>query len=139
MTLFGIEFQLRENTRFEDDSNQGLEPLTLADLGIGDELEIRGFRDGAGAILTQVEREDAEVDAELRGPITGIDAAAQTLEILGTTIQTNAMTSYSDEQDNTLTASEFFSRIEVNTFVSADWDVFAGLSVAVDSLSLEDD
>ena len=140
VTVLGVEFVVRDTSRFEDDSSTGLDPLTLADLGIADEIEIRGYLDGATPVITQLEREDPEDRAELRGPVTAEDAFAGTLSILGVPIRgETGITEYEDADDNVLTQAEFHAVIGVNDFVRARWDVFSSTDEIADQLSLEDD
>lgn len=130
----------RLQTQFEDDSDAEVEPLTLADLNIGDEVEIRGYLDATVIAATRLEREEEEDDSVLRGPVTALDAATQTLSIAGVPLVTDAATTeFEDEAGNTVTAAQFFSGLSVGDFVEAGWEIFSSTGIAVDSLEYEDD
>ena len=138
--VLGVTFELRDSLRLEDDSSAGVDPFTLADLGVGDEVEVRAYLDGTRAVATRLERDDPVDDARLRGPVTAFDAGAASLAILGVNIATQAgVTDYQDENGAAITAADFFSRLSTGTFVEADWDVFTDTTQVVDELSLESD
>ncbi len=141
--VLGVTFAVRDNTEVEDESAVGLDPFTLDDLGVGDEVELRGYIDGTAVIAVELEREDAEDRAELRGPITALDAASETLEILGVTISTSSSTSYEDDsvvpEEEDIGATAFFSRVALGDFVEARWDVFSATSQPVDQLAITGD
>lgn len=138
--VLGVTMVIRPQTQLEDDSSTGADPLTLADLSIGDEVEVRGYVDADVIAATRLEREDDEDRARLRGPVTAVDAAAQTLSIAGVSLATDAVsTEFEDENDNPLSAAAFFAGLSVGDFVQARWDVFTATSVVVDSLEYEDD
>ncbi len=137
--VLGVTFSIRDNTEIEDGSAARLDPFDLTDLSTGDEVEVRGYIDGTSVVAVEVEREDAEDRAELRGPVTAEDAGAETLELLGVAITTSSSTDYEDENDNTITAAEFFTRVALGDFVEARWDVFSDTSQAVDQLTITGD
>ena len=140
VTVLGVTFNLRASTQLEDDSTADVDPLALTDLGIGDEVEIRGFIDGMDVVATRLEREDLTDRASLRGPVAAEDAAAGTVEVLGVTlIGQDGVTEYQDEDDNVITAAQFHDLLEVGDFVEGDWDVFSDTNQVVDDLSIEDD
>jgi hypothetical protein len=61
LVMLDITFTIDALTRFEDKSDARITPLTIADLAMGNYLEIRGteFPAGSGQVLaTIVERED---------------------------------------------------------------------------------
>ncbi len=139
VALLGVEFQVRALTRFEDNSSANVDPFTLADIGIGDELEVRGYLDGAQVVATRVEREDPEDRARLRGPVTAEDAANGTVDILSVRITgASGITVYEDINDAVISQSEFHDAVELGTFVKADWDTFSDTNQTVDELSIED-
>ena len=96
-----------------------LDPLTVADLNVGDYLEIRGaeFPAGSGTILaTILERQDVDPDTILQGFVETVNDPA--LTILGVTIETNGAI-FRDVDDSILTATEFFNLVDVNSLVKA--------------------
>ncbi len=140
VTVLGVTFVIRDLTQLEDDSSVGLDPLTLADLSINDEVELRGYLDGANVAATRLEREDAEDRARLRGPVTFEDAFTGQFRILSVDIQgEDGITEFQDAQDNPVSQSEFHALVELGDFISARWDVFVSTATTADELSLEDD
>ena len=139
VTVLGVEWEVRPETELEDDSDADLEPFTLLDLDPGDQVEVRGYLDGTQAVASFLERENEEDDTSLRGPVTSIDLAQFEVEILGTRIRTDGSTQYRDENDAPMTQQAFFDALELGTFAKAEWDMFLGIDLPVDELSLEDD
>jgi uncharacterized protein DUF5666 len=140
VTLLGVVFQLRDLTELEDDSSLPVNPLTLTDLGVGDELELRGYIDGTNVIATRLEREDLDDRARLRGFVSNIDSVAGTFDLQGVTISVNSgVTEFQDVNDSVITQAEFFALLDAGIIASARWDTFTATSVVADEVSLEDD
>lgn len=138
--ILGVSFEVRSLTRFEDDSEADLEPFTFDQLLVADEIEIRGYQDGGTVVATQVEREDEEQKAELRGVVTALDSSAGTLEISGVAINTDtSLTQFEDDDDTPISSADFFNSLQIGDFVEATWDLFSDTANVVDELSLEDD
>ncbi len=139
MMVLGVQFEIRDQLRLEDKSSADVDPLALDDLGIGDEVEVRGYLDGTQAVATRIERDDPEDRARLRGPVSAEDPAAGTLVILGVEIASQANTTvYEDVNDSVVSANRFFELLEVGDFAKATWDVFSDTTQVVDEVSLED-
>ncbi len=137
--VLGVRFVLRDLTRLEDDSSVGVDPFTLADLGIGDEVRVRGYLDGSTVVATRVEREDSEPRSRLRGPVTAEDAAGGVVEILGVTVTgQTGITDYEDLSGSVISQAEFHQQLDVNEFVRATWDNFVDTNQVADELSIED-
>ena len=140
ISVLGVAFEVRDLTRFEDDSSAGLDPFSFNQLAIGDRVELRGYLDGSSFVATQVEREDTDDRARLRGIVTAIDATAGTLVLNGVTIQADENTTQFELANDSLTNQDaFFNAIEIGSFVRATWDVFTSTDQTVDELSIEDD
>lgn len=138
--ILGVSFEVRPLTRFEDDSDAEVEPFTLGQLLVADEVEIRGYLDGATLVATQVERENEEQQAKLRGIVTALDSSAGTLEINGVAINTDAsLTQFEDENEAPISSVDFFNSLQAGSFVQATWELFSSTGSVVDELSLEDD
>lgn len=72
--LLGQEVILGDATVFE--------PTPLADLRVGETVDVGGFLDARGAIgATRISRKFEDLEIELRGFVTDLDAAAQTFRI----------------------------------------------------------
>jgi hypothetical protein len=139
ITVLGLTFEIRDLTEFEDDSSLSIDPLTLADLAQGDEVEIRGYVDGSGYVATEVRRQDENSRARLRGIVTTEDAAAGTLAIADIPISSGGGTQFEDENEASVSAAAFFDALQVGDFVQATWDPYTSTDAAVDQLSLEND
>lgn len=139
ITVLGVTFEIRDLTEFEDDSSQSVDPLTLADLAQGDEVEIRGYVDGSGYVATEVRRQNENSRARLRGIVTAEDAAAGTLAIAGIPIRSGGGTQFEDANEAPVSAAAFFDALQVGDFVQATWDPFVSTAAAADQLALEDD
>ena len=139
VTVLGITFTTRDLLRLEDKSGVGIDPMTLGDLTLGDELEVRGYLDGTEVVASRIERDDPRDRARLRGPVSSEDASAGSVTVLGVVLTGQAgITEYQDVNDNVITAEQFHNLIEVGSFVKGDWDVFVDTTQTVDELSIED-
>jgi hypothetical protein len=94
-------------TRFEDQSAADLERFSLADLRVGDYVEVRAYRDATGLVATLLERDDPEPGVELKGPAT--DVAQPDLRVGGIAVTTGPATEYRDNSGVSITAFAFFA------------------------------
>lgn len=108
-TLVALGATIRTNalTRFEDQSSADLDRFGLADLRVGDYVEIRAYRDGTGLVATLLERDDPEPGVELKGPAT--DVAQPNLRIGGIAVTTGPSTEYRDNNGASIAAAAFFA------------------------------
>ncbi len=144
ITILGIVIEIEAFTVIEDNSSIGMDPLTFSDLFIGDKIEMRGFVEGTRLIATEIEREDPDDRARLRGPVTAeVEPGASTtgtVDIFDITVSgESATTEYRNDADATITQTEFYDAVEIGTFVEARWDIFSDTSLTPDRLSLEND
>jgi hypothetical protein len=96
LVTLGITVRVDALTRIEDKSDADLEPFSVADINVGDYIEVRGDENppASGEVLaTRLEREDlpnaAGEDTELRGFVESVGVTSFT--ILGVTIDDGAM------------------------------------------------
>ena len=144
ITILGVVIEIEAFTVIEDNSSIGMDPLTFSDLFIGDKIEMRGFVEGTRLIATEIEREDPDDRARLRGPVTAeVEPGASTtgtVDIFDITVSgESATTEYRNDADATITQTEFYDAVEIGTFVEARWDIFSDTSLTPDRLSLEND
>ena len=99
LVMLDITVHVDALTRIEDKSNADLEPFSVADINVGDYIEVRGDENppGSGDLLaTLLERDDLPnapgEDTELRGFVELVDVASFT--ILGVTINTDVGTAF---------------------------------------------
>ena len=137
--VLGVTFSVRGTTELEDESSAEVDPFGLADLGVGDYVELRGFLEGATVVASELNRLDAEGEARLRGPVTSFDAVAGTLQLLSVGLSTGPGTSFENQNEEEQSAAEFFGVLENGLFVEAAWDNFADTAQPVDALEVEDD
>lgn len=108
LTMFGISITTNLLTRFEDKSIQDVETFAFSDVQVGDYIEMRGFENASGIVATLVEREDFDGDTAVRGFVESV--SDPNFSILGVTIVTSAATVFRDNNDQIITAAEFFSQ-----------------------------
>jgi len=139
LVVLGITVTVDALTRFEDQSDARVSPLALADLNVGDYVEIRGDEVPAesGQVLAALlERDDLDTESELRGFVTAV--AAPTLTVLGVTIQTDGSTEFQDVNDLPISSAEFFSRVAAGSQVKADGVETSPNTLLADEVELED-
>ncbi len=100
LTLLGLIVQVDDFTRFHD--------ANLADLAVGNYIDMRGDVDLDGTIVAScLEREAARDEVKLRGPVDANGIAESRLFILGVEVQISANTVFAD---GNLTQAGFFAR-----------------------------
>lgn len=140
LVVLGITINVDVLTRMEDKSSADVEPLTLADVNTGDYLEIRGaeFPAGSGTILATIfEREDADTEAILQGFVSTVGNPS--FQILGVTITTDAATVFEDENDNVISAADFFNQLADNSLVKAKGTEVSDLNILATEVEFEDE
>jgi hypothetical protein len=109
LTVLGIPVTTNSGTRFDDQSATPVTPFRLADVRVGDTVEVHGRpAAGNGIAATLLTREVPGGAVELRGSVTS--ATAPTVVILGIAAVTNGATQYRDSSGQTLTGAQFFAR-----------------------------
>ncbi len=109
LTVLGIVIGVNASTRYEDKSSTNLEVFSLADVSVGDYVEIRGFLAGADVVATRLERDDDRGDVALRGVVDSIADPAFT--ILGATVLTDAAaTDFKDTDGTSIGSAAFFAQ-----------------------------
>ena len=135
LVVLGVRFSLRADAELDDHSSANVDPLTFADIAVGDRVEVRAFIDGNSVIATEVRRDNADPSASLRGRVTAVNPGASQITILGVPVTGNAATNYQGASGQTA----FFNAVRVGDFVAADWDVYSATSVPADELAIEAD
>lgn len=126
LTVFGLQVSTDRNTRFEDGSEAGIEPFSLADLHTGDWVDLRGYEYPAGSgrvLAARVERIDdlAAGAHRMRGPFRA--PVLPDFEIVTVEVHTLDDTRFRQETVAgapavSITAAEFFALPE-ETLVEA--------------------
>ncbi len=113
VTALGISVTVDANTMFEDKSSAEIDAFALADLGVGDTVDIRAFIDTAtGAVVAaKLERQDPRTDGRIRlqGPASA--ASGNTVTILGMSFDLSAIAAnqFRDVAGNQVTLTEFLA------------------------------
>jgi hypothetical protein len=136
VVAMGVTFEVRASTELEDDTTGSSGPFTMNDLMVGDRVEVRGFLDGATIVAVELEREDPDTKAMLRGPLTlDPDPMNNVLEIQGVTVtEQDGITEYEGGS-----RAGFYALLNPGDSVKAEWDNFTSLVDIADDLSLEED
>jgi hypothetical protein len=113
LTVLGVVVNVNESTRIEDKSDADVRPFTLADVSVGDFVELRGFEDASGIVATRLEREDFDNEVVIRGFVESTsDPDFTILGVTVQTVQTPDGTRFSDENDSDITPAEFFGQAQ---------------------------
>lgn len=107
LVMLGTTIRTTSLTRFEDQSTAGLERFGLADLRVGDYVEIRAYREAGGLVATLLERDDPEAGVELKGVAT--DVAPPSMNVAGVAVTTGPATEYRDNNGVSISAAAFFA------------------------------
>lgn len=136
--VLGISVRVDALTRIEDKSSQQLRPFGLANLSVGNYVEVRGVEQpaGSGQILAAlVERDDVDSDSELQGFAEAV--AAPSFRILGVDISTGPGTAFRALDGSTLSSAQFFSELAVGDLVKAKGMEIGARFIAADEAQLE--
>ena len=107
LAVLGVTVRTNPLTRYEDQSSADVERFSLADLRVGDYVEVRAYRDAGGLIATLLERDDLESDVEVQGPATSV--AAPNLVVGGVSVTTGPLTEFRNNDGGSITAAAFFA------------------------------
>lgn len=113
----------------------------LGNLQVGDHLRIRGRPDPSGTFVraTQVRRLGPSSDLTLQGPLAGFNRADQTLEILGVTVNTQALPDNRFEREDTVIGrNAFFDALAPGLLVKAQGGLDQTLSPTWREIELEE-
>lgn len=140
LVMLGITIVTDTRTRFEDQSEADLRPLTLADINAGDYLEVRGDENppGSGQLWASIlEREDPEPETELQGFVETVTDPSFT--ILGVTIETNGSTVFRDVNDALISRDAFFAQVTAGTLVEAEGTESSATVIVADEVEFENE
>jgi hypothetical protein len=134
--------QTNSRTQF-DDKTDTVDPMRLADIAVGDYLEIRGFVDDGGAVVASEVRRDgldgddlSGEDVILQGPVSS-SITNTSITILGVTFSTQVGTTEFELFDQPTDSSTFYGELSIGTLVKIQDDSVPGDGIA-DEASLED-
>jgi hypothetical protein len=104
--VLGTTFRVDALTRFEDHSDLEIAQFSLANIAVGDFLEVDAYRDGANYVAIKVERDDTSNEAQVEGIAQNVSPPSMT--VAGVAVTTNAATEFRDENSATVSSSVFF-------------------------------
>jgi hypothetical protein len=108
LTVLGITFRVTGVTRFEDHSESDLDRFGLADIAVGDFVEVDAYQDDTGFVATKVERDDADDDeVKLEGRAENV--APPDLTIGGVKVTTDANTQFRNDNGDSISSATFFA------------------------------
>lgn len=137
LVVLGVPVSVNTSTRLEDKSNAAVRPFGLANLSVGDFVEVQGVAQLNGSVVaTSLEREDPEDDGVLRGPVSAV--SNPNLTILGRTVATSGST-FRDASDNPIDSATFFTTVTSGTEVKVKFLISAlgGAGTPVPALEVE--
>jgi Domain of unknown function (DUF5666) len=111
LTVLGVAITVDSNTRFEDRSSAQVQLFTLANVSVGDTVEIRGYESPAGSgqvLATRLERLPPSTRVEVRGPFTA--TTPPQFMILAITIDATNASFGVQEDEQTLSAADFYTQ-----------------------------
>jgi hypothetical protein len=111
LTVLGVTITVDTMTRFEDDSSAQVQMFSLQNVAVGDTVQVRGYESPAGSgmvLAVRLERLPPSTTVRVRGPFTA--GTAPKFTILGITIDATNATFGKDEEDQSLTAAQFFAQ-----------------------------
>ncbi|MGB5210911.1 MAG: DUF5666 domain-containing protein [Gammaproteobacteria bacterium] len=130
--VLGVTIGVEPGTSFEDNL-EDQQVFGLADLRVGDYVEVEGYSDAGGFVASQVERDELDENS-VRG--FAADLSAPNLSVLGVLVVTDAQTEFEND-DSEITADEFFAVADGQLVdVRGDWD---GSSLAAERVEIEDE
>jgi hypothetical protein len=145
LEVFGIQINADDlTTRFDDKSELGLENMKLADINVGDYLEVRGQEQPLGQITAfTIERDDVDSRRELRGFVEAGGKNEPNLTVLGVTIVTTpGVTVYRDSRGATevpMTEAEFWAAVQEGSRVDAQGTETDTTTLTATEVELEGD
>ena len=128
LTLLGLTVRIDDRTRFNN--------VHLADLAVGDFVDMRGFVAADGDVVaTCLEREASRDEVELWGPVDANGIVEPRLFILDVEIQTGLHTVF---EDGRLTQAAFFAQVQPDDLVEVEGQLQADGSIRAAEVEFED-
>jgi hypothetical protein len=120
ITLLGKTVKLTTQTQLRD-KGQGKRTFSIADLLVGDAVEVRAFEDTNGDIVAvKLERQQKPLaNVILQGRMDTKNAAASSLTIVGIKVQGGAQTQWRLADNRAVDAATWFAGTAVGTTVNA--------------------
>ena len=145
LEVFGIQINADDlTTRFDDKAGDNpLDNMRLADINVGDYLEVRGQEQPLGQITAfTIERDDVDSRRELRGFVEAGGKNEPNLTVLGVTIVTTGTTVYRDSRGATevpMSATDFWAAVQEGSRVDAQGTETDTTTLTATEVALEGD
>jgi hypothetical protein len=138
MTLNGVAVTTFAGTSYRDSSSSAMSPLGLADLVVGDHLQVYGFIDGTGKVIaSQVERFNVSAVAILQGPVSSINVGTSQLTILGVIVSSQPGAVFFKGTTSFATFSSFAAQITPGITVVKAKGSYNGAGILATSLEIQ--
>lgn len=131
VTVLDVVFEVNNQTKMKDESDTGERFFDLADLTVGDFVEIKGFIDNKGNnIATKMKRENEDDDneTELKGTVSNIIDFS--FDIVGVNVNTNENTLFEGTDGDDVTQATFFEQLQDDMLVEVKGQIENGIFVA---------
>ena len=136
LTVMGVEITLTATTRLEDKSTAKVEMFSIDNINSGDYLRVRGIETGANRLTaTRLERRNAITEVRVRG--SARDVASPRLTVLGVPVETNAGTRFEVDDNQMLTATQFFASAAGRVVTAVG--TWSGNSLTASKVEFEDE
>ncbi len=106
LVVFGVTIRVNSLTRFEDHSGADVQRFSLANIAVGDYVEVDAYNDGGGLLATKLERDDNQGEVRLEG--TAQNVIAPNFTVGGVAVTTDGNTEFRDINGVTINAAAFF-------------------------------
>ncbi len=114
LTVMGVEITLTATTRLEDKSTAKVEMFSIDNINSGDYVTVRGTETGTNKMTaTRLERRNAVAEVRVRG--TARDVVAPKFTVLSVTVETNSSTRFEVDDNQSMTATQFFTGLAGKT------------------------
>ncbi len=136
VTLLGVTATVTAKTDFVDNSSADLDRFSLADVNVGDYVEVRGFESDGTITLKGLEREDDAGESGVSGPVS--DASPPIFVAAGVTVRTSSVTEFEDDDENPIDSATFFANALGNDVEVTGQYANGGLDAAEVELDTDD-
>lgn len=146
ITVLNTTFSFDSHSKFVDKSEARVRRMTLAELALGDVVDVKAFQSGDALIVRLLKREDMDEqdgEVEISGIVT--DFSEPNITLQGVSVTTSDLTEF-ELPDTDVDAATFFAmlaagdKIEVSGQYQADGSVLATeVELLVDDSSDDDD
>lgn len=129
LVVLGVEVSVTPRTRLDDG---GFEALR-----IGERVRVDAAFAAERLVATRVASEDDDSEARLRGPVTALDAAGDTIAVLGVPLVAGPGTDYELADGNEVERSGFIAALRPGDLVEARWREFVSAELPPDDIEIE--